>query len=637
MPSSGTRAAPRTAFTSASARRTAPRTPLTYGWLWQASHGDRERVDGQGPRAPRDRRHHAAHRAGLLSRVHRDAHGRLRPRAAVPARAGRPHRGVRGAPGRHPAQRGRPPPDHVHHRRTAGRDPRRPRAVARGRRHRGLAGGGRGLPGAGRAAAAPARRRAGPDPVHLRQHGQPQGGAALPCEPARQHPRAAGGPRDALGRRRRELAAALSRHGPDRRLARHALRRRAARPDAAARVSRAAGPLAAGAPRPSGHGLPGAQLRLRPVQPAHPRRRAGGTRPEPGPAPAQRVGSRASRDPGTVRRTLRRVRPQARGPVPRLRPRRVLGRPHRAAGGPGAARGPRRAARPAGGRARGPGRRRRHGPAHRLLRAPAARARGAGRRRVRRARRRAPGGAGRVPRPVRDDRLLPQPRGHPRAARRRRLARDGRPRLSGRRRAVPDRAPQGPHHQGRAEPASARGRGGGGRRRGRARGMRGRLRRRRSRAGHRALRRGRRDAAGGRRGTDAARARRRRPHRELAGRAAGPGGDPLARRRAQDVERQDPPRRHARGLPRGAAARPAARRGRPVGARAGAFRTGHVPPLVRQRACAARTPRTSPRCCCSPGRSSGPRWPRGRGAAGRRAWSGAGRGSCWPRPGARST
>jgi acyl carrier protein len=55
--------------------------------------------------------------------------------------------------------------------------------------------------------------------VHLRQHGRSQGRGAHPRQPARQHPRhgrAGGiGPR----RRLRELAAALSRHGADRRLA----------------------------------------------------------------------------------------------------------------------------------------------------------------------------------------------------------------------------------------------------------------------------------------------------------------------------------------------------------------------------------------------------------------------------------
>ena len=109
-------------------------------------------------------------------------------------------------------------------------------------------------------------RRPGDEPALIQytsgSTGNPQGRAALACEPARQHPRAAGGARDPFGRRRRELAAALSRHGPDRRLARPALRRRTARPDAAARVSRPAGP--AGCARST---TIGARYRRRPTSP----------------------------------------------------------------------------------------------------------------------------------------------------------------------------------------------------------------------------------------------------------------------------------------------------------------------------------------------------------------------------------
>ena len=317
-----------------------------------------------------------------------------------------------------------------------------------------------------------------------------------------------------------------------------------------------------------------------------------------------------------------------RGPVSRLRPGRVLRRPHRAPGVAGAADRPRQPARPAGGRARGgAGGGRRRGPAPRLLRAPPAGARDPRGRPVRGHASRS-GGRGWWSSAVRPRRpgttATPRPPGEL-------IGADGwlatgRPRLSGRRRAVPHRPAQGPHHQGRAEPAPARGRRAGERRRGRARRVRGRLRRRRPRAGHRAVRRNCRDAADRRRGPCAARAGRRQPHRRRARRAARPRGDPLARRGAQDVERQDPPGGHARGVPRGAAAGQAAGRGRPVGARPGAFRTRHVPALVRDGP-ARRVHRVpSPRCCCRRRRSSGPCWPRARGAAGRRAWSDAGRG-----------
>ena len=55
-------------------------------------------------------------------------------------------------------------------------------------------------------------------PVHLRQHRQSQGRGAHPRQPARQHPRDGQGAARDAGRRVRELAAALPRHGADRRL-----------------------------------------------------------------------------------------------------------------------------------------------------------------------------------------------------------------------------------------------------------------------------------------------------------------------------------------------------------------------------------------------------------------------------------
>ena len=61
-------------------------------------------------------------------------------------------------------------------------------ALAVGRRHARLALRGRRRRGDPLRPGRARQRRAGPHPVHLGQHGQPQGRAALPREPARQHP-----------------------------------------------------------------------------------------------------------------------------------------------------------------------------------------------------------------------------------------------------------------------------------------------------------------------------------------------------------------------------------------------------------------------------------------------------------------
>ena len=66
-----------------------------------------------------------------------------------------------------------------------------------------------------------ARRRCDrADPVHIRQHWRSEGGGAEPRQLARQHPGHGPRHRGDIGRRVRELAPALSRHGSDRRLAR---------------------------------------------------------------------------------------------------------------------------------------------------------------------------------------------------------------------------------------------------------------------------------------------------------------------------------------------------------------------------------------------------------------------------------
>ena len=102
--------------------------------------------------------------------------------------------------------------------------------------------------------------------VHLRQHRQPQGRGAHARQPAREHPRDGHARRASTSARRvRELAAALPRHGPDRRVAWHAVPRRTARADVAAELPGAARTLAAGDPPPSRHDLGGAELRLRAV------------------------------------------------------------------------------------------------------------------------------------------------------------------------------------------------------------------------------------------------------------------------------------------------------------------------------------------------------------------------------------
>ena len=93
-----------------------------------------------------------------------------------------------------------------------------------------------------------ARRRHRLHPVHLGQHRRPQGRGADARQPARQHPRHGAGHPGHAARRLRQLAAAVPRHGPDRRLAGQPVRRLSAGGDVAAGLPVAAAALAAGDP-----------------------------------------------------------------------------------------------------------------------------------------------------------------------------------------------------------------------------------------------------------------------------------------------------------------------------------------------------------------------------------------------------
>ena len=89
--------------------------------------------------------------------------------------------------------------------------------------------------------------------VHLGQHRQPEGRGADPRQPARQRARDGQGGARHAGRRVRELAAALPRHGADRRLLRHHVPRLPGGADVAARLPRRGRALAARHPPPPRH------------------------------------------------------------------------------------------------------------------------------------------------------------------------------------------------------------------------------------------------------------------------------------------------------------------------------------------------------------------------------------------------
>ena len=189
---------------------------------------------------------------------------------------------------------------------------------------------------------APVRGRAGHialPPVHLRQHGQSEGRGAHARQPARQRARdGQGGARDPRGRVR-ELAAALPRHGPHRRLVRHHVLRLPGGADVAARLPVAAGQLAARDPPPSRHDLGRAELRLRALPAPHPGRGARRARPLVVALRVQRrrAGEPRDHDARSSERFARWRLAQERD-VAGLRPRRKLGRARVHAAGPGVAR-----------------------------------------------------------------------------------------------------------------------------------------------------------------------------------------------------------------------------------------------------------------------------------------------------------
>jgi hypothetical protein len=216
----------------------------------------------------------AADRPRLPRLLLRHPAGRRHTRADLPAGAPGADRGPPQAPRAHPRQR----PGRLHRHRAAGED-------GGGAAARPGAEPGRDRHAAGidsrRAAAAvsrPGRRHRLPA-IHLRQHRRPEGRGADARQPAGQPARhGAGLPGQQRGRLRL-LAAAVPRHGPDRRLVRLALLRHAAGADVAAGLPRPPGALAAGHLAPPRHPHGGAQLRLRAVRQEARRRRPGRPRP----------------------------------------------------------------------------------------------------------------------------------------------------------------------------------------------------------------------------------------------------------------------------------------------------------------------------------------------------------------------
>ena len=215
------------------------------------------------------------------------------------------------------------------------------------------------------------------------------------------------GPRDPSGRRRRQLAAALSRHGADRRLARHVVFRGTGRDSLAAGLPVTTGALAVGDSRASGHVVGRPELRVRSVcQQDHRRgdRRAGS---QLAPCGAQRLGGRAAGDRDPLCRSVRSGRVSSRRDAAGLRTGRVHGRPDLHAAPAPAACGPGDPRFPGDGAGGADHRRRR--PRLRVVRRGAPGAPHPDRRPDRRRPRRAHGGPCPVPRSVGDGRLLPEP------------------------------------------------------------------------------------------------------------------------------------------------------------------------------------------------------------------------------------
>ncbi len=149
--------------------------------------------------------------------------------------------------------------------------------------------------------------------IHLRQHRQPQGRGAHPRQPARQHTRnGPGGAVPTQQRRVRELAAALPRHGIDRRLAGQPLHRLSAGDHVAAGIPVAPAALAVGHSPPSRHAFRGAEFCLRAVPAQDRGRRHRGARSEFVALRVQRRRAGEPRHDYRVSRPLRKIRP-ARG------------------------------------------------------------------------------------------------------------------------------------------------------------------------------------------------------------------------------------------------------------------------------------------------------------------------------------
>ena len=377
------------------APRPRPRPRLPAGRPRVAHAGRGQRACDAGRSAGLGRRRGGGHlrpaprrgggRRGRAARARRRARGHRRPDAAdgprlpahvlrhparardpgahLPPRPPRPSRGVRLPAVRHPRRRrGAParddPASTARGRllRPAVRDARR-----RGDRRRARRLGRAGLRPGGR------RRRPGLHPVHLGQHRPAQGRPAHARQPARQRPRDRRRARDAPHRRRGELAAPVPRHGAHRLLAHLPPPGPAADAPVSHRVPRAPRAVAVGHPPAAGDAVRRAELRLRAVRAAHPRRGARGARSLLVARGPERSGARQPGHARALHAPLLALRLPARGDDAGLRPRRVLGRALAAPRGPRSEGGPRRArSLPDGGAGGGRGPGRRHRPRVRL-------------------------------------------------------------------------------------------------------------------------------------------------------------------------------------------------------------------------------------------------------------------------------
>ena len=171
--------------------------------------------------------------------------------------------------------------------------------------------------------------------------GDPKGVLLTQRQPLGEHPCDRRSARDRARRRRRELAAALSRHGIDRRLARCSVFRHSHHDYVAALLPGTSGALAVGTARPSRNDLAGAQLRLRSVRQEDHRRRDPRPRPERVATGAQRLRAGQRGDDRTLQPPVRALRVPAGGHVSDVRARRGVGRADRRARRPAPATGAR--------------------------------------------------------------------------------------------------------------------------------------------------------------------------------------------------------------------------------------------------------------------------------------------------------